>query len=137
MATPAQSKQKAKGAGAKPKPNRVQVMQAIDKMPGRGAAAGGGAMGQPGQPGAPPAPAPFPFPASRLDRTASGVPNVTDMVLRSFQPEQPYVQPGMQAPAPAAAAQAQQTTNPRGAPPMSSRPQGPQPARGFAKGARR
>jgi hypothetical protein len=122
MATPAATKQKWKPS----RPNRVQALQAIDKLPG--------VQPQQGQGGIP-QPAPFPYPSSQLDRTRPGVPNLTDMVLRSFQPAQ-AAQPQGQAPMQADPnQQAAQTTNPRSAPPMSARTQGMQPKRGFAQPA--
>lgn len=109
------------------KPNRVAVMQAVDKMPTR--QAGGQPGMQPGPGGAPPmAPPPaFQFHANTLDGTPPGVPNLQGMFLRSFAPPQPSAAgqaPGMTPPPPGPGGQA---------PPMAAQGQGPRPARGMQK----
>jgi len=119
-----------KPAATKKKPNRVEVMQAVDKMPTR--QAGGQPGMQPGQGGAPgmaPPPA-FPFSANQLDGAPAGVPHLPGMFLRSFAPPSLGMAPGQgMTPPPQPGGQA---------PPMAAQGQGPKPARSMqrAPGAR-
>jgi len=111
-------------------PNKVDLLKAIDKAPTKGPGGPGapGGTGMPQGPGqAPMAPPPFPYPAHQLDRSASGVPNITDMFLHSLRPQSPAGSMSMVPPSAAPPPTGQAGGG--GAPPMAAKGAGPRPQR--------